>query len=394
MENKLIFNLLPPEDLEDKLFRLRALMSANNLDSIIICDNGNKYYLTGRVFSGYILIERHAVRWFVRRPAIFSGPDVTLIYKVENIAEYVDCKSLGRLGFETSLIPYSEIVRCAKALDKSEIVDAGRVLMAARSVKTPYEISKIEESGRILSQVYSRIPAMYVPGMSDLSLQIQIEAESRRLGCIGIFRINGQEMELNMGSVLVGENADNPSPYDFAMGGEGLDPSLPVGANGTIIRPGNTVMVDTNGDFTGYMTDMTRTFACGEISEEALRAHRLSRDICRRLAQMGVPDAKASDLYVEALRMASDAGLADRFMGHRSQAGFVGHGVGIAINELPVIAPRSRDVLQPGNVIALEPKFVIEGVGAVGIENTYVVTTEGMKSMTLAPEEIIELSNS
>ncbi|MDE7443677.1 MAG: M24 family metallopeptidase, partial [Muribaculaceae bacterium] len=76
---------------------------------------------------------------------------------------------------------------------------------------------------------------------------------------------------------------------------------------------------------------------------------------------------------------------------HRQHAGFIGHGVGIEINELPVIAPRSRDILQADNVIALEPKFVIPHVGAVGIENTYVVTADGLKCLTNAPEEIIGL---
>ena len=78
-------------------------------------------------------------------------------------------------------------------------------------------------------------------------------------------------------------------------------------------------------------------------------------------------------------------------MGHRQKAGFIGHGVGIEINELPVIAPRSRDILAIGNVIALEPKFVIPSVGAVGVENTYVVTPNGMECITHAPEEIINL---
>ena len=70
----------------------------------------------------------------------------------------------------------------------------------------------------------------------------------------------------------------------------------------------------------------------------------------------------------------------------------MGHGVGIEINEMPVIAPRSRDILAENNTIALEPKFVIPGVGAVGIENTYIVTASGMECITNAPEQIISLS--
>lgn len=388
-----IFNLLPPDDIADKLCRLRHLMTEKGIDTIFIADNANKYYLTGRIFSGYILLTLNDIKWFVRRPSHFVGDNVITIRKVENIAEHVDIAALGKIGFELSLVPYAEIMRFAAALGQTEFTNADPVIMAARAVKTPYEVSMIRRSSQNLTDVYRLIPSLFRPGMSDVELQIEIERASRLRGCIGIFRISGREMELNMGSVLVGDNADNPSPYDFAMGGAGTDPSLPVGANGTVITPGKTVMVDTNGDFTGYMTDMTRTFACGDIPEEALRAHSLSIDICRTLARMGVPGAKASDLYNRAADMARDAGLLHRFMGHRSQAGFVGHGVGIVINELPVIAPRSRDILQPGNIIALEPKFVISGVGAVGIENTYLVTDNGMEALTTAPEQIVQLQS-
>ena len=174
------------------------------------------------------------------------------------------------------------------------------------------------------------------------------------------------------------------------MGGAGADPSLPVGADGTILRPGMTVMVDVNGNYTGYMTDMTRTFVLGDISEQALRAHQLSIDICNAVAQEGRPGVKASALYEKAMEMAREAGLEQYFMGHRQHAGFIGHGVGIEINEMPVIAPRSRDILAAGNVIAVEPKFVIPGIGAVGIENTYVVREDApMQCLTNAPVQLI-----
>lgn len=101
-----------------------------------------------------------------------------------------------------------------------------------------------------------------------------------------------------------------------------------------------------------------------------------------RLASEGKPGVEAKRLYHIAEEMVKEAGLERYFMGYTQKAGFVGHGVGIEINELPVIAPRSRDILEEGNVIALEPKFVVPGVGAVGIENTYVVEQNGMKCLT------------
>lgn len=151
-------------------------------------------------------------------------------------------------------------------------------------------------------------------------------------------------------------------------------------------------MVDANGNFTGYMTDMTRVFAFGEISDMARRAHECSRKICHTLAEIARPGIEAKYLFEKAIEIVKEEGLEDYFMGHRQHAGFIGHGVGIQINEHPVIAPRSRDILREGNVIALEPKFVIPGTGAVGIENTYVVIADSpMQCLTTAPEEILSL---
>jgi Xaa-Pro aminopeptidase len=91
------------------------------------------------------------------------------------------------------------------------------------------------------------------------------------------------------------------------------------------------------------------------------------------------------------VRIAADAGLSDYFMGHRQQAGFIGHGIGIEINEAPVLAPRSKEALVPGMVFALEPKFVIPSVGAVGIENSFLVTDNGVEKLTHCEEAIVPL---
>ena len=164
-----------------------------------------------------------------------------------------------------------------------------------------------------------------------------------------------------------------------------------MGSNGSIILPGNTVMVDMNGNFTGYMTDMTRTFYVGALDTHAKKAHQLSIDIHHTLVDFIKPGVEAKAAYELAMDMVEKAGESDFFMGHTQKAGFIGHGVGIEVNEWPVLAPRSRQVFEKGNVIALEPKFVIPGVGAVGIENTYVVTDNGLECLTPFPEEIAEL---
>lgn len=320
-----------------------------------------------------------------------EGDGVVEIRKPEQMAETIGLNLPEKLGLELDVTAWSTVKRLSNVFPASEIANASTIMRKARAVKTDVEIDKIRISGVKQTRVYSLIPSLYNEGMTDIELQVEIERASRMEGCLGQFRVSGDSMELYMANLLVGDNADIPTPYDFAMGGEGMDPSLPVGCNGSLIRPGNTVMADVNGNYTGYMTDMTRTFRLGAISDLAVKAHKCSIDICHRLAKEGKPGTEAKRLYEIAQEMVNEAGLHEYLMGHKQKAGFIGHGVGIEINELPVIAPRSHDILQENNVIALEPKFVIPHVGAVGIENTYRVTASGLESLTLAPEEIIDL---
>ncbi len=384
-----------PQGLQDEM-ALRASKIArklkdNGIDAILISDNANLYYTSGRVYSGYTYITADcAVTYFVKRPVGLKGDNVKYIRKPEQIAELLD-KKPEVLALELDVTPYSDIQRLGKVLGGSKIVNGSAVMRQCRAVKTEYEISKIKESGVHHDMAYSRIKRIYNTGMTDVELQIEMERVLRCEGCLGQFRVSGGSMELFMGNVLCGDNADNPTPYDFAMGGAGLDYSLPVGCNGSEIKRGNTVMVDMCGNFTGYMTDMTRVYYVGNLDERARCAHELSIAIHRRLEKEGVAGVEAKSLYEIAHKMVEDAGMSEYFMGHAQKAGFIGHGVGIEINEAPVLAPRSRDILEEGNVIAIEPKFVIPHVGAVGVENTYVVRKDGLERVTNSPEEITEL---
>lgn len=386
----------PAEEINRRLDNLRAAMGAESLDALIINSPANIYYTTGRVVNGHVYIPRDGEAvWFVRRPLGLDGDGSRLVYvhKPEQIPDELEKLGMplpARLGYEMSHLTCTDFARLSKVFPDAEAVNASPLIKRVRSVKTPFELDLLRRSGVKHVMVYSHIPRMYQPGMSDFELQVEIERRSRLEGCLGQFRIDGDSMELFMANILVGANADAPTPYDFAMGGAGSDPSLPVGADGTIIRRGESVMVDSNGNFTGYMTDMTRVYTLGGLSELALRAHRCSIDICRLLERLGVPGAKASELYEAATALVKERDLERYFMGYSQKAGFIGHGVGIEINELPVIAPRSRDVLAENNVIALEPKFVIPSAGAVGIENTYRVTPGGLECLTAAPEEITE----
>lgn len=375
--------------------KIQQNMSDVHADGLLICDNVNLYYVSGRIFRGYCYIPvKGEPIFFVRRPLGLNGTQVVYIRKPEEIGEYLQKNGIAfpdKLLLESDSISYSDYKRYETIFTPKEVLNGTALLRRCRSIKTPYEIDLIRRSGELHAKAYETIPSLYRKGMTDVEFSIELEHECRKLGSLGIFRIFGQSMEIFMGSVLAGDNADIPSPYDFAMGGAGLDVSLPVGCNGTVLTEGMSLMVDMGGNFTGYMTDMTRTYAIGSVQELAMKAHETSIAIHQAIAAKSRPGVAAKDLYELAAEMANNAGLSDYFMGHRQKAGFIGHGVGIEINEAPVLAPCSRDILAEGMVFALEPKFVIPGTGALGIENTYAVTADGVEKLTVCKEELISL---
>jgi Xaa-Pro aminopeptidase len=111
----------------------------------------------------------------------------------------------------------------------------------------------------------------------------------------------------------------------------------------------------------------------------------------RDLESFGVPGAEIGEMYRRAVAIAEKTGLKDYFMGHKHKVAFIGHGVGIELNEQPVIMERNKQQLEEGMTLAIEPKFVIPGVGAVGIENTYVVRPNGLENLTPYEESIQQL---
>lgn len=384
------------EELYSRIDSIRRHMDEKGMDALLVASNANILYTTSRFFRGYVYIPRDGEPlWFIIKPSTYEPQEnVIHVRKPEEIpARLLEMghQLPGSIGLEFDSMSYSDVERLKAVFPEAKPLNGSAPLRMARMVKTAWEIDRMREDGIHQAEVYRRVTRCYKEDMTDVQFQIEIERVLRLEGCLGYIRTSGNLMDINLGSVIAGDNADTPSPYDFTMGGAGIHPSLPGGANGTTLKPGQTVMVDMNGSFNGYQTDMTRVWRIGELPDLAYRAHECSRSILRACESMSRPGTPVASLYNKALDVARHEGLEDFFMGHRQKASFIGHGVGIELNEMPVVMARSRDTLLANMTIALEPKFVIPGVGAVGVENTYVVTESGLECITVFPEEIQEL---
>lgn len=386
--------LLP--ELKQRRDKIRCQMAQQEIDAALFTCNVNLIYTYGRVVSGYLYLPLDApARLFLKRPNNIEGEHVRPIRKPEQLPGLLKECGLplpARLMLEGDELSFTEYNRLAACFPDAEVLPCGTSLVRrARSVKTDMEIELFRRSGVAHAKAYEQLPSLYKPGMTDRQLSIEIERLMRLEGCLGIFRIFGQSMEIFMGSLLAGDNATVPAPYDFALGGEGLDPSLPIGANGTTLQPGQSFMVDMGGNFYGYMCDMSRVFSIGRLPAKAYDAHQVCLEIQDAVAGMAKPGVACEELYDLAIGIVTKAGFADNFMGLEQKARFIGHGIGLEINEMPVLAPRMKQELEPGMVFALEPKIVLPGIGPVGIENSWAVTAEGVEKLTLCKEEIVEI---
>ena len=382
-------------ELELKWRRIQQAMRQEEADGCLLTMNMNLYYVSGQVFNGYFYLPAEGrPYWFVKRLTIPETNQVHVIRKPEQIPDFFRDLNLAmprKLLLEADELSYNEYIRLQHVFRAEATGNASALIRHIRMIKTPWEIEQMRISARKHEAVYREIPACYRPGMRDIELQIEIEKRMRVHGSLGYFRAFGSNMDIFMGSLLAGENAGEPSPFDFALGGKGIHASGPLGANGTLLREGTTVMADMSGNYTAYQKDMTRGVSIGKLPDRAYRVHRVALEIQARMERTAKPGVPCAELYRDALAMAGQEGLEDCFMGTRFQAKFVGHGVGLEINELPVLTTRSKDILQPGMTFAFEPKFVLAGIGAVGIENTFLVTDSGVEKMTLLDENIIEL---
>lgn len=383
----------PEEEYRARWRRLQAGMAEVGAEGCLVSTVVNWLYLTGTVVSGFAYLPAEGEPWFfIKRPLNGEGERIRYIRKPEDIPEGLREAGIPlpeKLLLEADELPYNEYLRLETIFHPRTTGNATALFRSLRRIKTDYELALFRLGAKAHTQAYRSIPGLFRPGMKETELQWEIEREMRRYGCLGFIRTAGDAMEIFMGSVLTGDNAATPSPYDFALGGGGVDLSLPIGANGTTIEPGMAVMVDIGGTATPYITDMTRVFSHGRLPHKAYRAHQAALDIQTEISALAAPGVACSDLYDAALAIASKEGLAECFMGTRQQAQFIGHGIGLQLNEGPILSHRSKDSLEQGMVFALEPKFVLPGIGAVGIENSFIVHPHGLEKLTDAQEQIL-----
>ena len=236
--------------------------------------------------------------------------------------------------------------------------------------------------------MFAAVGGIIKEGMSEVEFAGLLEAHYRKNGHQGLVRIRSFNNDIFYGHLMSGSNVAVPSSHFGPTGGPGLSPSMPQGAGSKVIKRHEPISIDYVGVVDSYMVDQTRIFFLGDPPEKFLKTHAVALAIQDALIERGRPGTRAEELYDISVRMAAEAGVTEGFMGYPHAVPFVGHGIGLELDELPVIGKNSPYILQQGMIVALEPKFILPGAGLAGIENSFAVTENGLEKLTKFDDEI------
>jgi Xaa-Pro aminopeptidase len=226
--------------------------------------------------------------------------------------------------------------------------------------------------------------------MTEIELAGLVEAQARRLGHQGIVRMRLWGAEMFYGHLMAGAAAAVPSYLASPTGGAAVNAAVAQGPSFRVIRRNEPVLLDYVFAWQGYLSDHTRIFVVGRPPQALVDAHQHMLDLQEAIKIMATPGSIAGDLYAAAVKMADQKGMGNHFMGvGPDRIRFIGHGIGLELDEFPFLAAGQTTELKAGMVIALEPKLIFPGKGVVGIENTHVVTRQGLEQLTHAEETII-----
>jgi Xaa-Pro dipeptidase len=393
------FDLTPPEEIHSRIIRLQNVLVEKEIDLALILQNVDLFYFTGTIQNSYLVIPSHGdPLFFVQkdfaRATVESPLKCMRIGSIKELPGRIREHNLPakRVGMEFDVIPVSVFNRVKALFQEWEFEDFSREIKQIRSIKSEFEIYQIRKAGEIVTQVFSDVKNHLREDISEVELDARLTSIGRTLGHQFFMRMRGLNQEMMNIHVLSGESASVMTYSDTPLGGLGLNPAIAQGSSSKRIARDEPVVIDYGAGYNGYLTDETRTFVVGRLKEQYVKACHVALDIIADLessARAGVVPAR---IYERSQEIADKAGLRPYFMGYgEGQVGFVGHGLGLEINEWPVISKGERRPLQPGMVFAFEPKFVFPGEGAVGIECDYIVREDGLERVTQFPKDVVYL---
>ncbi len=395
------FIYTPIEEIEHRLARVKARMEIEEIEALLVIQKMNLYYLSGMTQDGLLfiplegkpllMIKRELERTKVESPI----RDTAAFRSIREIRGLIQ-SHIGRipksLGLELDVLPVKDYFKYRELFQKVKLIDASSVLRETRKIKSSFEIDLMRKAGEIGRKVYLEVRKILREGMTEIEFGGLLEAVAKRHGHEGLLRVRSLNYEAYTWHVLSGLTGGIVSQSDSPMGGLGLSPAFPVGASLKVMKAHEPILVDFGTCYHGYQADETRMFSIRKMRQKFIDAYKACREIHNAVLEETRTGVESEAIFVKTLKLAEKLGYKDSYLGPPGlQTRFIGHGIGLELNELPFIAQGQSYPLEEGMTFAVEPKMVFPGEGSAGIENTVVVTEKGCEILTPVSEEIFQV---
>jgi len=383
--------LFPRSEIHRRIEALQSQMG--NMDGALLFHAVDMCYFSGTAQDGLVYVPRDGepvvmIKRSRERAAEESPLEVRPLRNMRNLKSDLGIPKGAVVGLEMDVLPCSFYFKIDRALENARFVDVAERIKHIRSVKSDFELGLMKESARILEAGFSSVPDFLKEGMREVDLICRLEMVMRSLGHQGSLRFRRFNSIVPLGHVMSGPAAACPSFLASPTGGKGTSLIFPQGAGFSRIKRNEPVFVDMVGIYNGYIADATRIFSLGRIEPELEEAYQAACRIEEDLARQMSAGKTGRDLYQLSEAAGADLGYQDYLGGPPGgKCGFVGHGVGLELDEYPVIGPPDHE-LQSNMTIAIEPKIIYPDKGVLGIEDTFLTSSGAAESLTHMPREI------
>jgi Xaa-Pro dipeptidase len=393
------FDPVPKDDLLQRISNLRQLMAKAGIHFALILQNVDRFYFSGTMQKGILVVPLDQdplifVEKGMERAVMETPLEITPIKNNKEIKKILVDKHIlkGKAGLELDIVPVSIFERLKSVIGFDRYADVSEPIKEVRAIKSLFELAQIYKSGEMLSHVFAKARDEVREGRTELEIDAALVAEGRKIAHQGFLRMRGFNQEMMTLTVQAGYTGAITTLLDAPITGAGVTPAVPQGSSFKLVEQGIPVTIDYGGGYNGYITDETRSFVVGELKDVFRKPYEAARSIIEDVMAYGKAGIDCTYIFSRAYEIAKKASLEDYFLGHGDgKVAFIGHGLGLEINELPIITARHSRILKEGMVFAFEPKFVLPPYGAIGIEVDFIVRANGIERVTTNSIDIAQL---
>ncbi len=384
---------------ETRIKKLVDLLNSQNKDwdAVFLFDKVNQIYFAGSIQNAVLVIKPNGdYGYFVKKSfeRAKDESDLANIYRMNRYSDISDVlgSDIHNIFIDANSVTLSIMMRLQKYFTFNNVYPVESYTSRLRAVKTADEINIMRESGKRHAELLNNIvPNILCEGINEADFHAEVYKEMIKLGYHGISRFTIFQNETIGGQFGFGDNSIYPTSFDGPGGMKGLASYMPaLSDRSRLLKKGDLVFADVGFGCEGYHTDKTQVYSFGaEPDVKLIEIHRECIRILDMTASLMKVGSIPSEIYNTVMSTISPE-FKQNFMGVGNECvKFLGHSIGMYLDETPVIANGFNEPIELNMTFAVEPKKSIEGIGIVGVEESYVITENGAECITGGARDII-----